>query len=234
MVQNFAPGGKAEQNHPSAADQTRLALIRAGLKRFGEQGYEATSTREIAAAAKSNIGSIAYHFGGKEGLRAACAEYIVETIRGIAGETMGRPEMMAAVLRDPDLAAAALRTTLQRLVGFATAIPEAADMMHFILREMGRPTSALDTIYSGVFEPVHKQVCAIWAAATGDDAESERTRVQVFTLIGQVVYFRVAREAVLRRMGWQTLGAAEIDLVTKVAIDNVAAIVAGRRATNGR
>jgi AcrR family transcriptional regulator len=231
MVQNPAPAHKAE--HASAADQTRLALIRSGLKLFGGQGYEATSTREIAAAAKSNIGSIAYHFGGKEGLRAACAEYIVETIRGVASEALARPELMAAVLRDPDMAVAALRATLQRLVGFATAIPEAADMMHFILREMGRPTSALDTIYAGVFEPVHKQVCAIWAAATGDDADSERTRVQVFTLIGQVVYFRVAREAVLRRMGWQTLGAAEINLVTTVAIDNVSAIVAARRAVNG-
>jgi AcrR family transcriptional regulator len=231
MVPNPVSAHKAE--HASAADQTRLALVRAGLKLFGGQGYDATSTRQIAAAAKSNIGSIAYHFGGKEGLRAACAEYIVETIRGVASETLARPELVAAALRDPDMAAAALRATLQRLVGFATAIPEAADMMHFILREMGRPTSALDSIYAGVFEPVHRQVCAIWAAATGDDADSERTRVQVFTLIGQVVYFRVAREAVLRRMGWQTLGPAEIDLVTKVAVDNVSAIVAARRAANG-
>jgi AcrR family transcriptional regulator len=233
MVQNVASGGKAEQNPASAADQTRLALIRAGLRLFGGQGYDATSTREIAAASKSNIGSIAYHFGGKEGLRAACAEYIVDTIRGIAGEALGRSDTMVAVLRDPDIAAAALRTMLQRLIGFATAIPEAADMMQFILREMARPTSALDTIYSGVFEPVHKQACAIWAAATGDDAESERTRVQVFTLIGQVVYFRVAREAVRRRMDWQTVGAAEIDLITKVAIDNVSAVIAARRAVNG-
>jgi len=232
MVQNVASGGKVEQNPPSAADQTRLALIRAGLKLFGEKGYEATSTREIASASKANIGSIAYHFGGKEGLRAACAEYIVETIRNIAGEALGRPDMMATVLGDPDVAATALRTMLQRLIGFATAIPEAAEMMQFILREMGRPTSALDTIYAGVFEPVHRQACAVWQAATGDDAESERTRVQVFTLIGQVVYFRVAREAVRRRMGWQTLGAAEIDLITQVAIDNVSAVIAARRVAN--
>jgi AcrR family transcriptional regulator len=231
MVETPASGSRAA--HVSASDQTRLALIRSGLKLFGGQGYDATSTRQIAAAAKSNIGSIAYHFGGKEGLRAACAEYIVETIRGIAGEALGGPETMAAVLRDPDMAATALRTMLQRLVGFATAVPEAADMMQFILREMGRPTSALDTIYSGVFEPVHKQACAIWAAATGDDADSERTRVQVFTMIGQVVYFRVAREAVLRRMGWTTLGTSEIDVVTTVAVDNVSAIVAARRAANG-
>ena len=75
--------------HLSPADQTRAALIRAALKLFGRQGFEGTSTREIAALANANIGSIAYHFGGKEGLRAACADYIVETIGGIAGPALG-------------------------------------------------------------------------------------------------------------------------------------------------
>ena len=37
-------------------------------------------------------------------------------------------------------------------------------------------------------------------------AESERTKITVFTLIGQVVYFRIGREAVMRRMGWTTIG----------------------------
>ena len=54
--------------NPSAADATRLALVMAALKLFGRQGFDGTSTREIATAANANIGSIAYHFGGKDGL----------------------------------------------------------------------------------------------------------------------------------------------------------------------
>ena len=71
------------QRHDAAspAEQTRLALVRAGLRLFGQRGFDGTSTRQIAAAAKANIGSIAYHFGGKEGLRLAAADHIVETIR---------------------------------------------------------------------------------------------------------------------------------------------------------
>ena len=66
----------------SSSQQTRAALIAAGLRLFGEKGFDATSTRDIAAAANTNIASIAYHFGGKEGLRLACAQARSEERRG--------------------------------------------------------------------------------------------------------------------------------------------------------
>ncbi|TIW14367.1 MAG: TetR family transcriptional regulator, partial [Mesorhizobium sp.] len=80
---------KRQQREATTADQTRAALVHAALKLFGRQGFDGTSTRQIAAEAKANIGSIAYHFGGKEGLRAAAADFIVETIQGIAGQALG-------------------------------------------------------------------------------------------------------------------------------------------------
>ena len=49
--------------------------------------------------------------------------------------------------------------------------------------------------------------------ATGEPAESDRTKITVFTLIGQVVYFRIGREAVMRRMGWSDIGPDEADEV---------------------
>ena len=51
----------------------------------------------------------------------------------------------------------------------------------------------------------------------------------MFTLIGQVVYFRIGREAVRRRMGWKEIGPAEAAKVAAVAKDNLAAILAGRK-----
>ena len=107
----------------SPADQTRAALVRAALKLFGRQGFEGTSTREIAALAKANIGSIAYHFGGKECLRAACANYIVETIGGVAGAAMAEA---TGEMHDAETAQARLNAVLEAMVGFIVARPEAA------------------------------------------------------------------------------------------------------------
>lgn len=212
----------------SSAEQTRLALVRAGLRLFGQKGFEATSTREIAAAAKANIGSIAYHFGGKDGLRAACADHIVATIGGLAEQALGS-FLKEADAASPEEAEAILTRTVETMVGFVVARPEAGEIVPFVLRELSHPSSALDRIYEGVFDPVHRALCRIWAAATGEEAESERTRLTVFTIIGQVVYFRIGREAVKRRMGWAEIGRREAAAVAEVAKGNLAAIIARRR-----
>ena len=206
---------------------TRAALVQAALKLFGRQGFDGTSTREIAAEAKANIGSIAYHFGGKEGLRAAAADYIVDTIQAIAGQAMGSPQ--AAVAGDPEAARAQLFAALERMVTFIVASPQAGEIVQFVLRELSHPTAALDRIYDGVFEPTHRRLCLIWEQATGEAAESEATRLTVFTLIGQVIYFRIGREAVMRRMGWHDIGAAEAVKVVAATSGNLSAILAARK-----
>jgi len=218
---------KVLRQEASPAEQTRAALVLAALKLFGRQGFDGTSTREIAAEAKANIGSIAYHFGGKEGLRAAAADHIVETMQALAGQALG--SAAAAASSDRAAAQAQLFTALDRFVAFVVAQPQAGEIVQFVLRELSHPTAALDRIYSGVFEPTHRRFCLIWEQATGEAADSERTKLTVFTLIGQVIYFRIGREAVMRRMGWRGIGDTEAAKVTAVVADNLAAILAARK-----
>ena len=215
-----------QQASPPSAEQTRQALIRAALKLFGTKGFDGTSTREIAAAANANIGSIAYHFGGKEGLRAACANFIVATIQSIAVQAL-KPEPEAP--KSEAAATAQLNAALDRMVTFIVAAPEAGEIVQFVLRELAHPTAALDIIYGGVFEPTHRRLCQLWAEATGEEAESERTKITVFTMIGQVIYFRIGRAAVLKRMGWSDVGPNQATAILAVARENLAAMLAARK-----
>ncbi|MER8845860.1 CerR family C-terminal domain-containing protein [Mesorhizobium australicum] len=226
------PDARRPRRETSPAEPTRAALVQAALKLFGRQGFDGTSTRQIAAEAGANIGSIAYHFGGKEGLRAAAADFIVATIQAVAGQALGAGERLGhgqAAASDPEAAGAQLFTALERMVGFIVAQPQAGEIVQFVLRELSYPTAALDRIYDGVFEPTHRRLCQIWEQATGEPAESERTRLTVFTLIGQVIYFRIGREAVMRRMDWRDIGAAEAAKVVAVTTDNLGAILAARK-----
>jgi len=214
------PPGKA------SPDGTRIALIEAGLRLFGMHGFDATSTRMIASEARANIGSIAYHFGGKEGLRDACAEHIVEMVRGVAAPFLA---MASEATKDTEAATALLHRILDRMVRFLVAEPQGGVTAQFVLREMTRPTRALDIVYAGVFEPIHQTLCQLWAAATGAEAENEATRIDVFTMIGQVIYFRVGRVAVLRRMGWETIGPDEASAIIAATRRNLDAALAARR-----
>lgn len=224
------PNENTQSQSALSAEQTRAALVRAALQLFGSKGFEATSTREIASAANANIGSIAYHFGNKDGLRLAAADHIVETIQGVAGQALGAgAEQLPVPTRE--VAREMLAALLERMAHFIMAEPHSGEIVQFILRELARPTAALDRIYSGVFEPTHRRLCALWQAATGEPAESEAVRLTVFTLIGQAVYFRIGREPVRRRMGWNAIGAAETAAVAAVLRQNLMAIFAAKDAS---
>jgi AcrR family transcriptional regulator len=191
---------------------TRQALIRAGLDLFGRNGFDATSTREIAQAAGVNSAGIAYHFGGKDGLRQACAEAIIARMQGVL--TGGSPAVsMALDVTDRDAATEQLLALIGRVVSFLTTVPESEVVARFVMREMLTPSPAFEALYGGLFEPVHRRVCQVWAAATGMEPEAPETKLAVFAAIGQVFYFRIARPAVTRRLGWDGIDAEEARLI---------------------
>ena len=61
-------------------DNRRAALLDAAANRFAEQGFHATSTRELAAAVGMLPGSIYYHFPSKSDLLAAVYDEGVKRI----------------------------------------------------------------------------------------------------------------------------------------------------------
>lgn len=48
--------------------RTRRSILDTAERLFAERGFEATSLREITAAAGANLGAVNYHFGSKDGL----------------------------------------------------------------------------------------------------------------------------------------------------------------------
>ena len=204
------------RGRPKGADATRTAIVEAAMRGFAEKGFAATGTREIAALAGTNAASIAYHFGGKDGLRLACAEHVVALMGGVL-DAMRQGELPS----DPAAARAALTATVRRVVTFLLLDPQARAVASFVLRELSDPSPALDLIYARLFEPVHRRACAIWGVATGRDPESAGVRLAVFATIGQIVYFNFARPVIQRRMGWPTLGPAEVEAVADTLAANL-------------
>ncbi len=69
---------------PALEDLTARARIRdAALRLFGQRGMDATTIRDIAAAAGVSGGLVRHHFGSKEGLRDACDTYALDQLMRI-------------------------------------------------------------------------------------------------------------------------------------------------------
>jgi TetR/AcrR family transcriptional regulator, regulator of cefoperazone and chloramphenicol sensitivity len=86
---------------PAFEDLTARARIRdAALRLFGERGMEATTIRDIAAAAGVSGGLVRHHFGSKEGLRDACDSYALDQLmrlkeRAVVDGLMAAPGFLA-------------------------------------------------------------------------------------------------------------------------------------------
>ena len=95
----------------SHTEATLTAITRVGRRRFGRQGFDATSLEEIATEARVTTGAIYHHFSSKKGLFLAVAEQI-------------EAELLAKAVgaRDPD-PWRGLQQAFVTLID-ATAVPE--------------------------------------------------------------------------------------------------------------
>ncbi len=222
-AKSSAPVGEAR------GEATRAALVRAALDLFGAQGFEAASTRAIAAAAATNVASIAYHFGSKEGLWLACADHVAATLRAALGPATSDAAELARLT--PAAARARLAQAIEAFIRFIVVSPDAQAIARFVLREQFEPSAAFERFYAGAFAPLHERICRIWAVATGGEAASVETRLATLAMLGQILYFRLARRAVLRRMDWRDIGPGEAEAIRRVLVAHLdAAIAATRRA----
>lgn len=204
-----------EPHHP-----THQALVQAGLRLFGQQGFEATSTRALAAMAGTNISSIAYHFGGKHELRLACADAVADAIGHVAQAVPADAGQLSRAQ-----ARRILRRLMRRIATFLVT-PAAADVVAFLLRELADPASpVLDRLYNSLIEPRHRALCIVWGAATGADPGSQQTRLAVFSLIGQAAYFRLAAPLVQRRMGWDGYSRRNAQAISRQLVANLEAMM---------
>lgn len=58
----------------STSDTTKMKIINAAGELAAERGFDSVTTRMVADRSGENIGSIHYHFGGKDGLFAAVVQ----------------------------------------------------------------------------------------------------------------------------------------------------------------
>ena len=184
----MSPKAAAEAHRPTRAsgEQSRDRLLRAALALFAENGFDKTSTREIADAAQANLAAIRYYFGDKAGL-----------YRAVFFEPQGSPMDEIARYANPALT---LEQALQALYdGFLEPLRH-GDMAHQCMklhaREMIEPTGLWQEEIATSIRPMHKALvsvlCRHFGVAQADDAI---TRLAL-CIAGLGVHMHVGRDVI--------------------------------------
>ncbi|MFC0682648.1 TetR family transcriptional regulator [Lysobacter korlensis] len=144
---------------------TRARIRDAAVLLFGQRGFAGTSVRTVAEAAAVSPGLVIHHFGSKDGLRAECDRFVVDSFLGQKSELSGA-EAAAAIqgwLSDLD----AFRPRIDYLARMLTDTSPAADSLFDALLA-GTAGMLEEQVAAGIMrEPIDPQVTAAYLTVYG-------------------------------------------------------------------
>jgi AcrR family transcriptional regulator len=206
--------------HPSQT--TRKRLIQAGVELFGLHGYDGTSTRMLAERANANIAAIPYHFGGKEGLYSAVVEHIGSVITANVAQPLEEAGRIVSAARpDRQEAFRVLIIIFGRFADLVVGSEAGSSFGPIITREQMHPTPAFDLLYERFLRNAHVRFTELTAIISGLDPTDPDSIILTQTLLGEVLVFRAAREMVLRRLEWSSIGPEELALIKRTVFTSI-------------
>lgn len=214
-------------------DRTPERLLAAAAELFASAGFHATTMRDIAARARANVASSHYHFGSKEDLYLAVLRHEFGAIAArLAGagpvpplarlRHAGRAELVR-VLR------ARIETMLEILIGPRPSLHGA-----LMQREMCDPTEALPVIVSEFLKPQLDEMRRLIEALGPALRPAEIERI-LFSICGQVLFYRMMQPVVLRLLGRESYPEGFVrETAQHIAEFSLGGIDRARRARQGR
>jgi TetR/AcrR family transcriptional regulator, regulator of cefoperazone and chloramphenicol sensitivity len=212
---------------PHLADvATEQRILEAAAQVFADLGYEHATIREVCRRAGANVAAVNYHFESKERLYLETLRWAMRLCHGADQE-----EMLAFATRadvPPE----------ERLIGlvrrFAVTMLGARPEWHtrLLLRELGRPTRGDPTtkaILEEFMAPRFRALSSAIAPFLPADTDAETLALHAMSVVGQVLYHRIATPAALHFLGRD---AYDADFVTRVA-DHVAAFTLAALSAGG-
>lgn len=197
-------------------------LYAAGLL-FAEHGWEGVSTRELTNAAGANLASIAYYFGGKDGLREALVDDVIQrsAVHGTGPVYRALKDDIEESAGDREALAKAVTRFVSRFL--QVTLPQGPDewWVTIINRAMSDRSTFHDRIYERVIAPGFEAVTQLVSVLENKPPQDHRVRLMAIAVLGEVLSFRRSRAIVLHELGWEYFDAEDIERIVKVVSDRI-------------
>jgi AcrR family transcriptional regulator len=201
-------GGPRRAGEPAFEDLTARARIRnVALAHFAERGVNGTTIRGVAQDAGVSPSLVQHHFGTKEGLRAACDDYVSESLRsevkhGITEHGVGDPGFLAAAYETAPL------------------------IVRYLARALTDGSAAGAALFDEVVALTEEHLANQPQPAHPSQRSDTRDQAAVFTAmkLGVVVLYR----HLSRALGVDTLAPAGLTRVSAAVLDVVSPTLTGQ------
>ncbi len=178
---------------------TQRRLLDAAAALFSEQGFRATTLRDIAKRGGVNLAAAHYHYGSKRDL-------YIEVLREQFAEVRNEIEKRNADASPARLARATRRELVELLRNRTEAMlqvmvgPPPSLHSTLMVREMVDPTEAMPVIVREFIEPLQGELMALLKRLAPKLSASGIERC-AFSIMGQAFYYRVGMPALLQMKG---------------------------------
>jgi AcrR family transcriptional regulator len=208
-------------------EETRARIVTAALKMFGERGFDAASTRDIATAAGVNAPALQYYFDSKEGLYLACVEHIVKRVWEFMSDGIAAAERALAQNKSDAELIDAYCDIQEAQAHFMFTSDEPGDWRLFMARlQSGEgPAAGFQCINQHVGIRVTRVLSTIVGRMLGRAPDDEDTLVRTMMLNGQMHSFQFVRKSMLTKLKWDTIDANRLALLKRVIREHVSALL---------
>jgi AcrR family transcriptional regulator len=199
-------------------EETRTRIVLAGLKLFGEKGFDGASTRDIATAAGVNAPALQYYFDGKEGLYVACVEHIVDRVWERVGDVVALAEKALESKADDEALIEAFCAIQARVAQFMFTSQEASDWRLFMARQQagGGPAAGFQVFFQRVNRRMRAVTAGIVGRLIGLPPSDDETQIRTMALNGQLTTFQVIRRSALAALNWDSVDAPRLELLQRI------------------
>lgn len=189
---------------PDTVDDTKTRLLEAAGEEFAARGFQGATVRGIIQRAGANVAAVNYHFRDKEGLY---VQAVLEAHKGCMSD--GEPELTSDAS-----AADELRAHIRHFLRSVLAVGQRDDWHHrLMLRELLEPSPASEALVREIIRPKFERLSAVVRRLRPDLAGRELTAT-VFSIVGQCLYYKMARPIAERLVGPEAFAAFDVDFLT--------------------
>lgn len=205
---------------PSVGELARAKLLQAALDMFGQHGFDGVSIRQISDSAGMNVSSISYHFGSKDGLYCAVADYIgAQIIEHSHGPVTAAEEFINTQSLDADDAMNHLLSIVENMMEIM--LPDSVETKRWarFVTQFQLGEDARDHWLSK--NPFHDLIAKLVAIVRSEPDKTLENAIIAQTIFGQVLVFRVSRMSAKMALNISSFGPEEVAQIKRVVFSNI-------------